>query len=162
MNTFNQSYFGKMRSMVGNQLLLMPAARIIIQRNDGKILFQHRSDFKTWGVPGGCAEPGERIDDVIIRETKEETGLTVTNPMAFGHSSDPKIELISYPQAGDAHFHVVLFYTHNYSGQLSLEDDETINLDWFDIANLPCMLPNMSKTIEAYIKFKATGSFQLI
>jgi 8-oxo-dGTP pyrophosphatase MutT (NUDIX family) len=33
---------------------------------------------RQWGFPGGYAKKGERHQDTIIREVREETGLTVT------------------------------------------------------------------------------------
>lgn len=30
-----------------------------------------------WTVPGGAAEPGEFVTDALVREVREETGLTV-------------------------------------------------------------------------------------
>lgn len=49
--------------------------------NDGEILLLHRQDHKsegnTWGVPAGKVADGEEITASILREIKEETGLTL-------------------------------------------------------------------------------------
>ncbi|CAI7663214.1 unnamed protein product [Penicillium discolor] len=49
----------------------------IIRDDHGRILLQRRSDYGDWGLPGGGMEPGERIEETMIREVKEETGLDV-------------------------------------------------------------------------------------
>ena len=53
---------------------------------DGMVLMQERSD-KNWpGVvfPGGHVEAGESFTEAVIREVREETGLTVERPELCG------------------------------------------------------------------------------
>ena len=59
-------------------VLLQDGAAAIIVNEDGQILLQSRADRDKWGVPGGCQELGERFEDTVIREVKEETNLDVT------------------------------------------------------------------------------------
>ena len=44
-----------------------------IQRPDNKILIIYCPGFKTWRVPGGRTEHGEKIEDTVVREIHEET-----------------------------------------------------------------------------------------
>ncbi len=49
----------------------------------GKILLEKRKNEPgkdLWSVPGGKVELGENAEQAVIREVKEETGLTVINP----------------------------------------------------------------------------------
>lgn len=47
--------------------------------NDGKVLMTRRSAKKShpgsWEIPGGCAQAGEKIIDVVLREMREELGI---------------------------------------------------------------------------------------
>lgn len=48
-----------------------------IVRDDGRVLAIRRRDNGHWEPPGGILELDERIEDGVIREVNEETGLTV-------------------------------------------------------------------------------------
>ena len=52
----------------------------------GNVLVQDRKDPGWPGIvfPGGHVEPGESFVDSVIREVREETGITVLNPRICG------------------------------------------------------------------------------
>lgn len=160
--TFADSYLGKLRSLVGSRCLLVPGARVIIAREDGSILLQHRSDLSLWGLPGGNAEEGEDLAEVAIRETFEETGLRITNPKPFGFGSNPEFETIRFPNGDVCQFFVMMFYATHYDGDIAIDGSETLDLGWFRLDKLPMMLGNMRRSVEAYAGFTKTGSFQMI
>lgn len=53
-----------------------------VVQHDGKVLLLQRPehDFMggIWELPSGKVEPGESLDQALIREVEEETGLSVT------------------------------------------------------------------------------------
>ena len=161
MNHFKDSHLGKLRQIVGQQLLLVPGARIIIENADGKILLQKRSDLKIWGLPGGNAEPGEDLHTVVEREVFEETGLTVTNAKPFGFGSNPELETVKFPNGDQCQFFVLNFFTKSISGELRMLDGESLALEWYSKDALPEMLPNMKESVRAYERFSTEGEFQM-
>ena len=58
---------------------------------DGRILLSKRPDDTTmgglWEFPGGKIEKHETAVEAIIREVKEETNLTISNPQFLGNIS---------------------------------------------------------------------------
>ena len=58
----------------------------MVTDDDGNVLVQNRTDPGWPGIvfPGGHVEPGESFVDSVIREVREETGITVLNPRLCG------------------------------------------------------------------------------
>ena len=58
------------------------AAHALIVNEENKVLTLRRSstnDYKPlfWDIPGGTVEVGERVEEALIREIKEETSLII-------------------------------------------------------------------------------------
>ena len=84
----------------------------MIYDDNGNILVQDRADPGWPGLcfPGGHVEPGESFVESVIREVREETGLTIENPILCGTKQF---------QTRNNERYVVLFYkTNRFSGEL--------------------------------------------
>lgn len=62
---------------------LVEVAVAVLQKPDGEFLLAQRPAGKPyagyWEFPGGKVEPGEKVEDALKREIKEELGVEVTN-----------------------------------------------------------------------------------
>ncbi len=137
-------------------VLLQDGAAAIIENEFGEILLQSRADNDRWGLPGGCQELGERFEDTVIREVKEEANLDIT---------ENNLELIAivsgnsrrneYPNGDVVINNVVinntaLYCVKNYSGEIKW-DSESKDMKFFALDNLP-VNQNDADLIEIYKK----------
>lgn len=133
-------------------VLLQDGAAAIIVNENGQILLQSRADRDRWGLPGGCQELGERFQDTVIREIKEETNLDV---------KEGDLELIDivsgasrrndYPNGDVVINNTALYCIRKYSGELKW-DSESKEMRFFDLDNLP-ENQNDPDLIEMYKNF---------
>ena len=53
-----------------------PSVRGIIIK-DGRIAMMHSCRYDYYKLPGGGIEPGESLEETLVREVQEESGLVV-------------------------------------------------------------------------------------
>lgn len=133
-------------------VLLQDGAAAIIVNENGQILLQSRADRDKWGLPGGCQELGERFEDTVIREIKEETNLDVKEEdlelIAVVSGESRKNE---YPNGDVVINNTILYCVKKYSGELKW-DSESKEMRFFDLDNLP-QNQNDPDLIEIYKKY---------
>lgn len=81
-----------------------------------QILVQNRvkKDWRGYTLPGGHVEQGESFVHAVVREMKEETGLTIRNPQLCGVKQFPT-------QFG--RYVVFLFKTNQFEGNLTSSEE---------------------------------------
>jgi len=99
---------------------------------DGKVLLGLRAPSKKvwpshWDTIGGHVEDGERLDDALIREVQEETGVTPTEFRLIATVRERQPE-----RYGDA-LHHIYAVTDWQGGDPANMCDEHTELKWFSI-----------------------------
>ncbi|SRR6266568_3605821 len=105
---------------------------------DGEhVLLAHRRDIDWWNLPGGGMEVGETVDEAMIREVREETGLEVKVERLVGVYSKPQKQ------------EVVLTFRCAVIGGTLCETEESRECRYFLPSALPAnTLPKHRQRIE--------------
>jgi NAD+ diphosphatase len=107
--------------------LVSPAIMILIT-HQGKLLLARKASFPNgrFSALAGFVEPGETLEDTVIRETREEVGVEVKNIRYFGSQPWP------FP-----HSLMVAFTAEYAGGELRPDGVEIEEARWFGLDELP-------------------------
>ena len=101
-----------------NMCMIFDGTKLLVQEKVGK-------GFKGITCPGGHVEPGEPIVDSVIREMKEETGLTILDPRLAGVKQFP-IE--------NGRYVVLLFKATKWTG--TVVSSEEGQMEWIEYGKI--------------------------
>ena len=142
-----EPYFKTIRRHVGADRFICPAAAAFIQDAQGRVLLQRRGDDGTWCPPGGGMELGERIDQTVIKEVKEETGLDIQPTRIIGIYSEADFNM-QYPNGDQMKYISTLFHCQVTGGELAIDGDETLELCYFAPHELPPLAPRHLRRVQ--------------
>lgn len=149
-------YIMNLRKYVGHEPLIGLGATTMVFNDKNEILLNLRSDTNTWGIPGGSMELHETIEETAVRKLKEEAGI-----------SADKLELVAVLSGDEYYFEypngdkmctvIVLFKVINYTGEIKVSDNESKQLKFFSLDELP----NMESRAQAIIDKIKSGKIKL-
>ncbi|MGD1996233.1 MAG: NUDIX domain-containing protein [Anaerolineae bacterium] len=152
-------YVGWLRARVGHAKVILVYASAVITDRQGRVLLERRSDFPWWGLPGGILERGERLEDCLVREVKEETGLEVRPEHLVGVYSSPDFD-VAYPNGDQVQQLTVCFASRVKGGVPKPDGQEILNLTHFPLDDLPQVPPWYRAMIEDFATGSKSASFR--
>src|SRR5712692_2133178 len=113
---------------------LVPACGVLAVDGKGRVLLQRRRDTGQWALPMGKMELGETPSGCAIRETREETGITVEVTGLLGVFSDPG-HIVAYGDGEIRQEYEVIMLARPVSGAPA-SNDEASEVRWVPPADL--------------------------
>jgi 8-oxo-dGTP diphosphatase len=118
---------------------------------DNKILLIKRNTipFKGyWALPGGRMDPGETVEQTIVREVKEETGLDVIIVRKVGEYVEKGVK-----DDVDYEYYPTCFVVKPVRGEIKKQESEIQEINLFYLSELPKPLAfEHDQMIKDYIK----------
>jgi 8-oxo-dGTP pyrophosphatase MutT (NUDIX family) len=160
---FDGSYLWRLRQVVKHELVLMPGAMVVLQRDDGRVLLTKRGDDRSWCLPAGAAEAGGSFARTAIDELAEETGIRVAgaNLVPFAALSEAELHTIHYPNGDVTHCFALLFLVTSWEGEPQPDREESLEVRFASLDALPEPLhPPTAYALGLLSAYLDTGTFQ--
>jgi 8-oxo-dGTP diphosphatase len=124
------------------------AVDAIIHRNEEIVLVKRKEPVVAIALPGGFVEWGESVENAVLREVKEETGLNVELESILGVYSAPERD----PRG---HVATVVFVCKPVGGELKCSD-EHLSVDWYKLSDLDFsqLAVDHGKILRDYLTWK--------
>jgi len=106
---------------------ISPAVIVLIERGD-RVLLARAARFADgfYSVLAGFVEPGESLEEAVLREVEEETGIMVKDISYFGSQPWP------FPDS------LMVAFTARYAaGEIRIDGKEILDGQWFTAHDLP-------------------------
>jgi ADP-ribose pyrophosphatase YjhB (NUDIX family) len=139
-------YVLELRAKVGHDPLTLPGVTAVVIDDDDRVLLVRRSDTGQWTLVTGCLEPGEQPSEGALREIEEETAIIATVDRLLGVSALP---LMLCPNGDQVHWLDTTLLCRVATGTARVNDDESTEVGWFALDELPPVPPRHRECIAA-------------
>lgn len=144
-----------LREKIGHEHLWLPGVTAIVVRDvpDGapiwavpEVLLVQRADDGQWTPVTGIVDPGEEPHDAAVREVAEETGVAAVVEALLGVGA---VGPVTYPNGDETSYVDTAFRLSVVAGsdEPRVNDEESVDVGWFPISQLPPMKPRFRLVI---------------
>jgi 8-oxo-dGTP pyrophosphatase MutT (NUDIX family) len=137
-------FIRELRRHVGTAPLWLPGVTAVVRRGDD-VLLVRRADTGDWSPVTGIVDPGEQPGVAARREVLEETGVAVSvDRLACVQALPPTTHV-----NGDQATYLDLTFACTYvRGDAHVADDESTDVRWFPLADLPAIRPSVRDRMD--------------
>ncbi|WP_367650482.1 NUDIX domain-containing protein [Nocardioides sp. zg-DK7169] len=144
-----------LRRSVGTHELWLPAVTAVVL-HEGRVLLVERADNGRWAPVTGILDPGEEPAIGARREALEETGVEISVDRLAAVSVSPRITHVN----GDRAVYLDLTFACSWVAEDPyVADDESTDVRWWPMTDLPPMAAHMLAGIEAAASGESTPRF---
>jgi ADP-ribose pyrophosphatase YjhB (NUDIX family) len=148
-----------LRARVGHEALWLPGVTAVVLDDDGQVLLVRRADNDLWTLVTGCLEPGEQPAAGAVREVEEETAVVAIAERVVSVAALP---LTVYGNGDQVHWLDTTFRCRAMAGSARVNDDESVDVGWFTLDQLPESLPSRHRQcIRDAVGTDAAAKFEL-
>lgn len=163
---YTGSYVWKVRQHYGNKLLLLPAASVVVEREDGAILMMKRLDNGLYSIIGGYAEESAGFRKTAITELQEEAAILAKEEdlIPFATLSNPETMSSTYPNGDQVHVFVQSFILRKWQQldqQLDAAEVESLHFMQLDEITDDMIMSSTREELNAYRAYLETGEQQV-
>ena len=141
-------YVATLREKIGTDLIWLPGASAYILRESDQsgteVLLVKRSDNGRWTPVTGICDPGEEPDMTAQREALEEAGVHIEVERLLAVSA---LRPIAYDNGDRCQYLDHAFRCRWVSGAARVGDEESTDVRWFPVDELPPLLPRFERQL---------------
>jgi 8-oxo-dGTP pyrophosphatase MutT (NUDIX family) len=152
-------YLREIRRKVGTDLLLMPSVSAIVWNEERRVLLLRQYAGGPWTLPGGIVDPGEFPAQAVVREVREETGVSVRPEGILGVFGGPEGFRRTYPNGDQVEFVDILFECRAIGGSLECLDGEAVEASYFSTDEVARLVFSFPVDIMVLLQTPSTPMF---
>lgn len=133
-----------LRRKIGHDPLPLVGAIAAVFDERGRVLLVRRADNHRWTLVTGIIEPGEEPAVGALREIEEETGVVARAERLLGVSAR---DLTTLPNGDQVWWTSILFHCRYLHGEARVNDDESIDVGWFEPGRVPDLPPQQARCL---------------